>query len=385
MTKKHYLVVVLLLFLTAVATFSITKADLVKAPEVAKDTELAKVMSFTVFGCSSCNVAKSELEKLEQEYPNLEFEHYSIVDDVDMANKYNVKEHPTVLFLNKEGQELSRVEKENTLEIYKTKVIDLQKGEEQPVEKQEQTTHIGSTLISLYLMKHSDGTYVEVPQFTENKTQVKYPKIAAVQRMISIQEELPESLHRTIPEGVSFQEITEVEGVTTVTLSPEFSRIENQKERIITEELLALTLFPFKGVEKVQIKSGDYSSPVMVKGSFEEKLSFESKYLFEHDGWTPTISVHQYNTNILHQEDMEHLPCFCGCGEAGHTSNFNCYFMFNKEGKRVLEKHAEYCQACLDITDIYKEMKEDGKNIKQIRNYIDEEFKNYKPTDTPKP
>lgn len=27
-----------------------------------------------------------------------------------------------------------------------------------------------------------------------------------------------------------------------------------------------------------------------------------------------------------HQAELQYIPCYCGCGNAGHTNNFECYF-----------------------------------------------------------
>ncbi|MFC3885174.1 PCYCGC motif-containing (lipo)protein [Bacillus songklensis] len=94
-----------------------------------------------------------------------------------------------------------------------------------------------------------------------------------------------------------------------------------------------------------------------------------------------------YQAAAQHQELLENIPCYCGCGEsAGHTSNYDCFVHDNKEnGAVVWDDHGTRCGVCLEIaaesiTDYSK-----GKSIKEIRQNIDEKYKEgyAKPTLTP--
>jgi hypothetical protein len=33
-----------------------------------------------------------------------------------------------------------------------------------------------------------------------------------------------------------------------------------------------------------------------------------------------------YRFAIANRETLRYIPCYCGCGEEGHTSNASCYF-----------------------------------------------------------
>ncbi|WP_424768945.1 PCYCGC motif-containing (lipo)protein [Paenibacillus sp. sgz302251] len=88
--------------------------------------------------------------------------------------------------------------------------------------------------------------------------------------------------------------------------------------------------------------------------------------------------------------DLLHwMPCYCGCGEsAGHQSNLNCFIKeINEDGSVVWDDHGTRCGVCLDIAVTAAKLKSEGKSDKEIRNYIDETYKEgyADSTDTPMP
>jgi|SRR5215470_4168808 len=36
-----------------------------------------------------------------------------------------------------------------------------------------------------------------------------------------------------------------------------------------------------------------------------------------------------YRFAIANRDTLRYIPCYCGCGEQGHTSNASCYFQDN--------------------------------------------------------
>ena len=94
-----------------------------------------------------------------------------------------------------------------------------------------------------------------------------------------------------------------------------------------------------------------------------------------------------YQAAANHQELLENLPCYCGCGEsAGHTSNYDCFVYDNKEnGAVVWDDHGTRCGVCLEIAAESIIDYSEGKSIKEIRQTIDEKYKEgyAKPTPTP--
>jgi len=48
-----------------------------------------------------------------------------------------------------------------------------------------------------------------------------------------------------------------------------------------------------------------------------------------------------YRYAVEHREDLNHIPCTCGCGRFGHTSNFDCYVKAtNADGTLTFTSHA---------------------------------------------
>ncbi len=88
-----------------------------------------------------------------------------------------------------------------------------------------------------------------------------------------------------------------------------------------------------------------------------------------------------------HQDLLEHMPCYCGCGESvGHKDNYDCFIdQNNEDGSLVWDDHATRCQACLDIAAESIVMYNDGTSLSDIRNYIDDKYKEGYPEPTPTP
>lgn len=86
---------------------------------------------------------------------------------------------------------------------------------------------------------------------------------------------------------------------------------------------------------------------------------------------------------------LKWMPCYCGCGDsAGHKSNFNCFVDEIKEnGEVVWDDHGTRCAACLETAVTSIKMVQEGKSLTEIREAIDEAYKEgyAKPTDTPMP
>ena len=88
-------------------------------------------------------------------------------------------------------------------------------------------------------------------------------------------------------------------------------------------------------------------------------------------------------------EVLEWIPCYCGCGEsAGHKSNMNCFIQEVKEdGKIVWDDHGTRCNVCIEIAVNSVKMHKEGKSMKEIRQTIDDTYKDgyATPTDTKMP
>ena len=43
----------------------------------------------------------------------------------------------------------------------------------------------------------------------------------------------------------------------------------------------------------------------------------------------PTEVREAYRFAIVNRDTLKYIPCYCGCGSEGHTSNASCYFKDN--------------------------------------------------------
>ncbi len=86
---------------------------------------------------------------------------------------------------------------------------------------------------------------------------------------------------------------------------------------------------------------------------------------------------------------IEWMPCYCGCGEsAGYGSNINCFIdEVRKDGSVVWDDHGTRCRVCLEIAVLSVKMTQDGKSLKEVREFIDKNYKEgyAEPPDTPMP
>lgn len=84
---------------------------------------------------------------------------------------------------------------------------------------------------------------------------------------------------------------------------------------------------------------------------------------------------------------LSHIPCYCGCGNIGHESAYNCFIKEEKsDGNIEWEEHGSGCGTCYNIALDSKKLLEQGKPASEIRDYIDNKYSQYgNPTNTPKP
>lgn len=101
-----------------------------------------------------------------------------------------------------------------------------------------------------------------------------------------------------------------------------------------------------------------------------------------------------YRYAAAHPHDLETVPCYCGCGSMGHTSNLSCFIKDPGTTKDTgtnwetitFEQHAAGCGICVDIAQDVMRMKAEGKQPPAIRSAIDATYGSFGPsTDTPLP
>jgi hypothetical protein len=95
-----------------------------------------------------------------------------------------------------------------------------------------------------------------------------------------------------------------------------------------------------------------------------------------------------YRFAIANPEALETVPCYCGCGNMGHTSNLSCFIQDPGTGWKTItfEKHATGCGICVDIAQDVMRMTAEGKKPLEIRRSIDATYSSFGPaTDSPFP
>jgi hypothetical protein len=97
------------------------------------------------------------------------------------------------------------------------------------------------------------------------------------------------------------------------------------------------------------------------------------------------VSVQEaYQFNVANPEIMKEIPCYCGCGNIGHTSNYDCYVSeVDAAGNITFDNHALGCSICVDITQDVMRMLKDGKTPQEARASIDATYSKYGPSNLP--
>lgn len=98
----------------------------------------------------------------------------------------------------------------------------------------------------------------------------------------------------------------------------------------------------------------------------------------------PVVVQQAYQFAAANPDVMKEIPCYCGCGGIGHTSNYSCY-VAGKDGAGALtfDKHALGCSICVDITQDTMRLLKEGKTVPEIKIYIDDTYSKYGPSNIP--
>jgi hypothetical protein len=98
----------------------------------------------------------------------------------------------------------------------------------------------------------------------------------------------------------------------------------------------------------------------------------------------PVAVQEAYQFNVANPDIMQDIPCYCGCGDIGHTSNYDCYVSsVDSNGTISYENHALGCSICVDITQDVMRMLRDGKTPQDARAYVDATYSKYGPSNIP--
>ena len=98
----------------------------------------------------------------------------------------------------------------------------------------------------------------------------------------------------------------------------------------------------------------------------------------------PVVVQQAYQFSVANPDIMKNIPCYCGCGNIGHTSNYDCYVSsVDANGDVAFDNHALGCSICVDITQDVMRMLREGKSPQDARAYIDATYSKYGPSNIP--
>jgi len=97
------------------------------------------------------------------------------------------------------------------------------------------------------------------------------------------------------------------------------------------------------------------------------------------------VTVQQaYQFASANPDLMKNIPCYCGCGNMGHGSNYACYVAdADGQGNFTFDNHALGCSICVDITQDAMRLLRQGKSPEDIRAYVDTKYSQYGPSNIP--
>lgn len=97
----------------------------------------------------------------------------------------------------------------------------------------------------------------------------------------------------------------------------------------------------------------------------------------------PVVVQQAYQYAAANADILSQIPCYCGCGAMGHTSNYACYVAGTDGGGLRFDTHALGCSICVDITQDVMRMRAQGMEVGAIRTEIDATYSRYGPSNMP--
>lgn len=101
----------------------------------------------------------------------------------------------------------------------------------------------------------------------------------------------------------------------------------------------------------------------------------------------PEVVTAAYQFAAEHPEVLSYIPCFCGCQQAGHRGNHECFVRSRATNGDIIEwdEHGVECAVCIDVATRSRQMHASGASVEDIRAAIEREFGPSSPTMTPTP
>ena len=94
----------------------------------------------------------------------------------------------------------------------------------------------------------------------------------------------------------------------------------------------------------------------------------------------PKVVREAYQFAVANPTVLKEVPCYCGCGGMGHTSNYSCYVTEVPDGRAQFDGHALGCSICVDIALDTKRLMEKGASLPEMRLYVDATYSKYGPS-----
>lgn len=98
----------------------------------------------------------------------------------------------------------------------------------------------------------------------------------------------------------------------------------------------------------------------------------------------PSAVRQAYQFAAANPEVLRALPCYCGCGNVGHTSNLDCYITkLDESGTIRFDNHALGCTLCVDITHDAMRLLREGHELPALREFVDARYARFGPSNMP--
>ncbi len=144
-----------------------------------------------------------------------------------------------------------------------------------------------------------------------------------------------------------------------------------------TRKLLLLTIIAVLLTTAISACSTSTSSEVHLVMTALDQMPAEVQS-------APVAVQEAYQFNTSNPDIMQNIPCYCGCGDIGHTSNYDCYVSgTDAQGKVKFDNHALGCSICVDITQDVMRMMKEGKSPQEARTYVDATYSKFGPSNIP--
>lgn len=86
-----------------------------------------------------------------------------------------------------------------------------------------------------------------------------------------------------------------------------------------------------------------------------------------------------YQFAVANPDALKNVPCYCGCGAVGHTSNYACYVKSDSGGTVVFDEHSLGCSLCVEITRDVMRLSREGTSPGDIRAFIVSTYSRFGP------